>query len=174
MSPLTITHNDNLVEVLAAFSDAIVAIDTVKCFNGQALELGKFSTKVAKSTKWYLKVVNLNSQQSGFMQFMGSAMLVQGFYYGGVLVDKKQNTLSDVVTAFLAALGTFSSLAYIVPQLLVLEKGRAAGQALRAIADYEEGKGQTMTSGENDQLDERWEDIVFDKVCSLEPDQCHY
>ena len=133
MQPHVAKHDDNLSAATKFFSNAIRSIETVKCFNGQATELGKYNKQIAKAARWYAKIVDINARQAGFTQFMGSAMFVQAFYYGGVLVDAHQKSTGDVVTTFMAAMSAFSSISGIITQLLVLEKGRAAGATLRAV-----------------------------------------
>ena len=139
MQPYVMKQNDKLTGALKQFSNAVNSIETVKCFNGQVTEAQKYSKHIAEAAQWYGRIVNINAQQAGFTQFMGSAMFVQAFYYGRVLVNSHQKTAGEVVTTFMAALSAFSSIAAIVSQLLVLEKGRTAGATLRAIISQVEG-----------------------------------
>ncbi|GAB7355384.1 hypothetical protein MBLNU459_g5905t1 [Dothideomycetes sp. NU459] len=126
-------QEDKLTETLQYVTSALNAIDTVKCFNGQEHELQKYVKTLAEAASWYYRVVNINAQQFGLTTFMASAMFVQGFYYGGVLVDAGEKNTGDVVTTFIAAIGAFNAIAGILPQMIVLEKGRTAGATLRAV-----------------------------------------
>jgi ATP-binding cassette subfamily B (MDR/TAP) protein 1 len=126
-------QQEKLTEALKYVSNAINAIETVKCFNGQEHELGKYSTRLKEAAGWYYRVVNVNSQQFGFMGFFTLAMFVQGFYYGGVQVDNHEKNTGDVITTFFSAISAFQAISSILPQMIVLQKGRTAGSTLRAI-----------------------------------------
>lgn len=122
-----------LTQALQRVSSALKSIETVKCFNGQDHELQEYAKTIDQAASWYYRVVNINAQQFGFTTFMASAMFVQGFYYGGVLVSDGQKNAGDVITTSIAAIGAFSAIAGILPQMIVLEKGRTAGATLRAV-----------------------------------------
>lgn len=129
-------QQEQLTEALQRVTSALNAIETVKCFNGQDQELQKYTKTIDNAASWYYRVVNVNAQQFGFTTFMALAMFVQGFYYGGILVDDGQKHIGDVVTTFIAAIGAFNAVAGILPQMIVLEKGRTAGATLRAVMAY--------------------------------------
>jgi ATP-binding cassette subfamily B (MDR/TAP) protein 1 len=126
-------QQEKLTEALKYVSNAINAIETVKCFNGQEHELGRYSTRLKEAAGWYYRVVNVNSQQFGFMGFFTLAMFVQGFYYGGVQVDNHEKNTGDVITTFFSAISAFQAISSILPQMIVLQKGRTAGSTLRAV-----------------------------------------
>ncbi|KAG9669419.1 putative ABC transporter, partial [Aureobasidium melanogenum] len=126
-------QQEKLTEALKFVSNAINAIETVKCFNGQEHELSKYSSRLKEAASWYYRVVNVNAQQFGFVGFMTLAMFVQGFYYGGVQVDKHEKNTGDVVTTFFSAISAFQAISSVLPQMIVLQKGRTAGSTLRAI-----------------------------------------
>ncbi|PNS14271.1 Alpha-factor-transporting ATPase [Sphaceloma murrayae] len=120
-------------EALKAISNALNAIDIVKCANAQIFEREQYIEKIKEVACWFFKTVNINASQQGFVQFMASALFVQAFYYGGVLVRSGEKTPGDIVTTFLSALGVFTSLNSINSQMLVLELGRIAGRRMRKI-----------------------------------------
>ncbi|KAM0717727.1 hypothetical protein Q7P37_007579 [Cladosporium fusiforme] len=122
-----------LTEAQKYLTSAFSAIETVKCFNGQEIELGKYIKKVSEAALWYYRVANVNAIQTGFLGFLGSTIFVQGFYYGGVLIDNNKKTTADIMTCFLSAIAAFQSVQGILPQIIVLEKGRTAGLTLRTI-----------------------------------------
>lgn len=126
-------QQEKLTEALKFVSNSINAIETVKCFNGQEHELSKYSSRLKEAASWYYRVVNVNAQQFAFMAFMTLAMFVQGFYYGGVQVDKHEKNTGDVVTTFFSAISAFQAISSVLPQMIVLQKGRTAGSTLRAI-----------------------------------------
>ncbi|KAI5201345.1 putative ABC transporter [Aureobasidium subglaciale] len=126
-------QQEKLTEALKYVGNAINAIETVKCFNGQEHELGRYASRLKDAATWYYRVINVNAQQFGFMGFMTLAMFVQGFYYGGVQVDNHEKNTGDVVTTFFSAISAFQAISSILPQMIVLEKGRAAGSTLRTV-----------------------------------------
>jgi hypothetical protein len=67
-------------------NSALSAIETVKCFNGQAFELEQYKPVVMQAAKYYMKQALSNSLQIGFVRFITTAMFVQGFWYGSHLV----------------------------------------------------------------------------------------
>lgn len=140
-------QQSKLTEALRTVTSALNSIDTVKCFNGQEVEVSKYLQKITEAAQWYYRTVNMNAQQAGFTQFMGSAMFVQAFYYGGVLVDSGQKSTGDVVTTFMSALGAFGCISAIIGQMLFLEKGRTAGATLRAIiAEVEKSSADEVSN----------------------------
>ncbi|KAJ9626935.1 ATP-dependent permease [Taxawa tesnikishii (nom. ined.)] len=100
-------------EALKYVQSALNSIETVKCYNGQETEKRKYSSVVEGVARWYYRVAQTNSLQFMVSAFMGQAMFVQGFYYGSKLA--------------------FNSITGILPQMIVLEKGKTAGATLRAI-----------------------------------------
>lgn len=122
-----------LTEAQKFSTNAFSAIETVKCFNGQGFELKKYMQRISEAAVWYYRVANKNSMQTGLIVLLSSSMFVQGFYYGGVLVSKGKKSSGDVITTFLSAIGAFQALQSILPQMIVLEKGRTAGSTLRAV-----------------------------------------
>lgn len=128
-------QHEALSQAIKNLRNALDAIDVVKCFVAQTYEATRYMTKIHVAAKAYFRMVNINGQQAGVAQFVGSAMFVQGFYYGGVLVNRGEKSTGDVVTTFLAAMGAFGTVGGLVGLLLPLEKGRAAAVAIRAIID---------------------------------------
>jgi ATP-binding cassette subfamily B (MDR/TAP) protein 1 len=122
-----------LTEAQKYLISAFSSIETVKCFNGQEIELGKYIKKVRDASLWYCRVANAHSLQMGFLTFLASTIFVQGFFYGGVLIDKQKKSTADIMTCFLSAISAFQALQSIIPNLIVLEKGRSAGSTLRMI-----------------------------------------
>ena len=124
-------------------TNAISAIDTVKCFNGQNHELWQYVAAVRKAAKFYLLQARANALQIGFVRLVTLGMFVQGFWYGSHLVNTGKKNPGDILTAFWAALIATQSIEQILPQMIVLEKGRAAGATLRAMLVQMEG-GRTV------------------------------
>ena len=122
-----------LTEAQKYLTSAFTAIETVKCFNGQEIELGKYIKKVGEAALWYYRVANVHAMQMGFLTFLASTIFVQGFFYGGVLIDKQKKSTADVMTCFLSAIAAFQAVQGILPNIIVLEKGRSAGSTLRMI-----------------------------------------
>lgn len=139
MQPNVKKQQEKLTEANKCVNNAVSAIETVKCYNGQESVLENYSAVLVQATSWYLRVVNSNALQFAFTSFVASAMFVQGFYYGGVLVRSGEKNAGDIVTCFVAALGAFQAISGILPQMIVLEKGRTAGATLRAVMTQIEG-----------------------------------
>lgn len=115
---------------------AIAAIDTVKFYNGQSFEIAKYTQNIRKAATFYLRVARSNALQIGFVRFVTLAMFVQAFWYGSHLFAKGEVSAGDVLTAFWGCLIATQSAEMILPQMIVLEKGRAAGFNLKAIVDH--------------------------------------
>jgi ATP-binding cassette subfamily B (MDR/TAP) protein 1 len=127
-------------------NNAFTNIVAIKCFNSQELEASKYLTTVQDAAKYYIKLARANAMQIGFVRFATTAMFVQGFYYGGHLVHSGNSTPGKVVTTFWSALMATKAFEDILPHIIVLEKGRAAAIALRAILSRV-GRGTRTTEG---------------------------
>ena len=125
-------------------NNSISAIDTVKCFNGQDFEVWQYSTAVKRAATYYLTQAQANALQIGFVRIMTLGMFVQGFWYGSHLVDAGKKNPGQVLTAFWACLMATQAIEQILPQMIVLEKGRAAGATLKAIYIHME-RGRRIT-----------------------------
>ena len=124
-------------------TNAISAIDVVKCSNGQDLEASEYAASVSRAAVFYLKQAWSNALQIGFVRFVTSSMFVQGFWYGSHLVRNGETSAGNVATAFWSCLMATKAFEDILPNILVLEKGRAAGIKLKAILDHVE-RGRTV------------------------------
>lgn len=60
---------------------------------------------------------------------------MQGFWYGSSLVGSGKVSPGDVLTTFWACLMATQSIEQILPQMIVFEKGRAAGVSLKAVLE---------------------------------------
>ncbi|EMC94702.1 hypothetical protein BAUCODRAFT_124301 [Baudoinia panamericana UAMH 10762] len=141
-------QQEKLGEAQKCTTSAFTAIETVKCFNGQTLERQKYMTKVREAGNWYLKVARASGLQMATGVFFASAMFVQGFYYGGVLIRNGEATVARVIITFLGAIGAFQALQMILPQVINLEKGRRAGTTLRAVmAEVQRGSNVWQKPG---------------------------
>ena len=114
-------------------NNAFQAIDTIKCFNGQDYEIWQYSRAIKKAGTKYLRQAAANALQIGFTRFVTQSMFVQGFWYGSYLVMKGKKDPGQVLTAFWSCLMALQAVEQILPQMIVLEKGRAAGATLEAI-----------------------------------------
>ena len=126
-------QQNKLTEAQKFTTSAFSAIETVKCFNGQEIEHDKYVTKLVEAAASYYRVACANGMQMALVVLLSVSMFVQGFYYGGQLIAEGKRSCADVITTFLSAVAAFNAINSILPQLLVLEKGRTAGSTLRAI-----------------------------------------
>ena len=129
-------------------NNSISAIDTVKCFNGQDFHAWQYAQAVNKAAKYYLIQARQNALQIGLIRIATLGMFVQGFWYGSHLVDTGKKSPGQILTAFWACLMAAQALEQILPQMIVLEKGKAAGATLEAaLSQMERGRKVTKMVG---------------------------
>lgn len=167
IQPNITQQQSKLTEALKHISSALNSIDTVKCFNGQEIEVQKYTQRIKEAAIWYYRTVNINGQQAGISQFLASAMFVQAFYYGGTLVNSGEKSAGDVVTTFLSALGAFEAISAMISQLLVLEKGRTAGATLRAVMTQVESSSTGRDSQSSKRMIACRGDISFKNASTM-------
>ncbi|KAF2868020.1 multidrug resistance protein-like protein 2 [Massariosphaeria phaeospora] len=124
---------DKLQQALKYVTNAIQSIETVKCFNGERLELQRYIGFIGLAAALYVRQANIRSLQVGFMQFITLSIFVQGFWYGSHLVTSGQKNAGDVVTTFWGALMAVQGISGFLPQFITLQKGRVAGARLQAL-----------------------------------------
>lgn len=148
MQPSIDAQSNELTEASKLANDAISAIDTVKCFNGQDYEIWQYAQTIHKAAQCYLTQARANASQIGFVRLITLGMFVQGFWYGSHLVAIKSKTPSQVLTAFWSCLMATQAIEQILPQMIVLEKGRAAGATLKAVlTQMEKGRKVMQMNG---------------------------
>lgn len=148
MQPYIETQNENLSQASKLADNALSAIDTVKCFNGQDYEVWQYSRSIKRAAQSYLKQAQANALQIGFVRLVTLGMFVQGFWYGSHLVAIGNKTPGQILTTFWACLMATQAVEQILPQIIVLEKGRAAGATLEAIlVQMRAGHKVTRTNG---------------------------
>jgi ATP-binding cassette, subfamily B (MDR/TAP), member 1 len=133
MQPSIEAQQSELNRASKLANNAISLIDIVKCFNGQAFEKSQYYSAVKRAARCYLRQARSNALQIGFVRVMTLGMFVQGFWYGSSIVNSGQQSAGDVLTTFWACLIATQSIEQILPQMIVLEKGRAAGASLRVL-----------------------------------------
>lgn len=133
MKPSIRAQQEDLTQASKVASNAISSIDAVKCLNGQGIESWSFSSRIEKSAVHYLRQARLNSLQISFIRWMMFGMFVQGFWYGSFLARAGKITSGQVLRTFWACLTAAQSIEQVLPQMIVLEKGKVAGVRLRSI-----------------------------------------
>ncbi|CAG8338777.1 unnamed protein product [Penicillium salamii] len=128
-------QHDELTAASKVANNAITNIDTVKCLNGQELEHRNFRERIEASAIHYLRQARLNSLQIAFIRWMMFGMFVQGFWYGSSLARSGKLTSGEVLRTFWACLTAAQSIEQVLPQMIVMEKGKAAGVALKSIIE---------------------------------------
>ncbi|KYK57659.1 hypothetical protein DCS_04671 [Drechmeria coniospora] len=108
---------------------SINAIDIVKVFDGLGHDMRQYSIALQLAARRYLVQARCNSVQIGYVGFWVVFMFVVGFWYGIVLVNDGLPP-GHVVTTFYSALAAFQGIEALVPNWLVLSKGKAAGASL--------------------------------------------
>ena len=148
MQPSIETQMEELTKASSIANDAILGIDTVKCFNRQDFEVWQYRKAIERAASYYLRLAQANALQIGGLRLITLIMFVQGFWFGSHLVNTGQKNPGDILTAFWACLMATQAFERIQPEVVILEKGRAAGAALKSILDQmEDGFGISRVSG---------------------------
>lgn len=137
MKPSIRAQQEELIQASKVASNAINSIDAVKCLNGQGIESWSFSSRIEKSAVHYLRQARLNSLQISFIRWMMFGMFVQGFWYGSSLARAGKITSGEVLRTFWACLTAAQSIEQVLPQMIVLEKGKVASAMLKSIMHQE-------------------------------------
>lgn len=154
-------------ELQSAMGSAISAfslIDVVKSFNSQKSELWRISQQFRAAGTFLVRSGGLSALELGFIGFTTYGMFVQGFWYGGILVRSGKRDAGQVMTTFWAAIVATQSVAQLLPQLVILEKGRLAGAKLQLCASKKEAKYQDPSARGGDRPFSCAGCIKFDKV----------
>ncbi|KAJ5564941.1 hypothetical protein N7513_001183 [Penicillium frequentans] len=114
-------------------NNAISSIDTVKCLNSQAFEWQSFASRIEQSAIHYLRQARLNSFQIALIRWMMFGMFVQGFWYGSNLARAGILSPGDVITTFWACTTAAQSIEQVLPQMIVMEKGKVASTILKKL-----------------------------------------
>lgn len=130
MKPSIQAQQEELSIASKVVNSATFSIDTVKCLNGQAFELRGFTTKVEAAASQYLKHARLNSFQISIVRLMMFSMFVQGFWYGSDLATSGKLSSGEVLRTFWACLSAAQSIELVLPQVILLEKGKLAASSL--------------------------------------------
>ncbi|KAJ5145188.1 ABC transporter integral membrane type 1 [Penicillium atrosanguineum] len=133
-------------------SNAIGSIESVKCLNGQAFEHRSFSIRIEQSAIHYLRQCRLNSLQLAFIRWMMFGMFVQGFWYGSSLARNGTLSSGEVLRTFWACLTAAQSIEMILPQMIVMEKGKVASEALKSLIQCTDHSEQKVKSEEKDTI----------------------
>lgn len=133
MQPAIEQQIEQLTQASKLANNAITAIDTVKCFNRQDFELSQYLEATKKAAVCYLVQARANALQIGLVRVSLLGMFVQGFWYGSHLVDVGSRSPGQILTAFWACLMATQTMEQLLPQMIVLEKGRVAAATLKAV-----------------------------------------
>lgn len=148
LQPTIKAQMDELTQASKLANNSISSIDTVKCFNGQDFEMWQYAQAIRKAATFYLVQARASAFQIGFVRFVTSIMFVQGFWYGSHLISTGKKNPGQVLTAFWACLMATQTVEQILPQMLVLEKGRASAATLQAmLTQMESGRKIARMTG---------------------------
>lgn len=114
-------------------NNAISAIDAVKYLNGQDTEISQYTEVVGNAARFYLVQARGIAVQLGLVRFVILGMFVQGFWFGSYLVSIGSKNAGQVLTAFWACLIATQAVEQIMPQMMVLERGRRAAATLKSM-----------------------------------------
>ncbi|KAJ6187515.1 hypothetical protein N7519_002423 [Penicillium mononematosum] len=164
-----------LTEASKVANNAITNIDTVKCLNGQTFEHRNFAERIERSATHYLRQARLNSLQIAFIRWMMFGMFVQGFWYGSSLARTGKLTSGEVLRTFWACLTAAQSIEQVLPQMIVMEKGKVAGAALKSIIQSRR-EDKFVSEAKGTRYPEHCEGDIEVKNVSFsypsQPDQC--
>ncbi|QQK41309.1 ABC a-pheromone efflux pump AtrD [Penicillium digitatum] len=164
-----------LTEASKVANNAITNIDTVKFLNGQAYEHRNFAERIERSATHYLRQARLNSLQLAIIRWMMFGMFVQGFWYGSSLARAGKLTSGEVLRTFWACLTAAQSIEQVLPQMIVMEKGKVAGVALKSIIQSGR-KDKIVSEVKGTRYPEHCEGDIEVKNISFsylsQPDQC--
>lgn len=135
------TQQTELTQASKVATNAISSIDAVKCLNGQKLESSDFANRIKQSAIHYLRQARLNSLQIGFIRWMMFGMFVQGFWYGSYLARSGKLTPGEVLRTFWACLTAAQSIEQVLPQMIVMEKGKVSSVSLQALMRNRDDRG---------------------------------
>jgi len=113
---------------------AISNINTVKAYNGEDHEIWQYCNMVKKVAASYLLQARANALQFGIMKFATVGLFVQGFWFGLLLVNRGMDP-GRIYTTYYVCLIAMQSIEIVLPQWLVLAKGKSAGHTLKAIVE---------------------------------------
>lgn len=135
MQPAIKAHSNELNKASQSAGNSITNIDTVKCYNGQDMAVWQYAKIIQSAAGCYLSQVRANALQIAFVRFIVLSMFVQGFWFGAHLVNTGKKSPGDILTAFWSCLMATQTVEQILPQFLVLERGRAAAVTLLVTMD---------------------------------------
>ncbi|KAJ5173009.1 hypothetical protein N7492_005602 [Penicillium capsulatum] len=126
-------QQEELTHASKVANNAIASIDTVQCLNGQDFESRKYAARIDKAALYYLRQARLSSVQISLICWMMFGMFVQGFWFGSILARQGKLTSGEVLRTFWACLTAAQSIEQLLPQIIVMEKGKVASVALQSI-----------------------------------------
>ncbi|EED16479.1 ABC a-pheromone efflux pump AtrD [Talaromyces stipitatus ATCC 10500] len=164
MSPILKAQQSELSEASKITYDAFKSIDVVKCLNGQASTYTQMMARIRAAARLYMRLAILSSVQAAFPRFMSSAMFVQGFWYGSVLVRSGRLEPGDVLTTFWACMTVTQSMGQLVQHSATLERGKIAGETLHQYIRAEVTNDSTLKIQRDRYPNLHTEDIVLKDV----------
>ena len=87
---------------------------------------------IKQAGRFYIRQANWNALQQGVVHLSTMGMFIQGFWYGSSLIDDGKSP-GQIMTTFWATLMATNGFMQLLPQMIVLQKGKAAAATLRAV-----------------------------------------
>lgn len=109
--------------------NAIANLTILKCHNTQTSPstYGEILSTVSRRFRAQSRIVAI---QTGFMRFVATSLLVLALFFGDHLIHNADASPGTVLAAFWCCVTPSKGFNEILTQILVLEKGRAAAEAL--------------------------------------------
>lgn len=108
------------------------AIDLVKVYNSFNRELWQYQHTINFAGRQYLVQASYNAMQMGYVGFWVISIFVAAFWYGIVLVEQGLEP-GNILTTFYATLTAIQSIETLLPNWIILSKGKSAGMSLSSI-----------------------------------------
>ncbi len=153
-------------------SNAITSIETIKCLGGQNIEFERYTAALRRASAFCYRQVFWFAAQVGVTRMATMGMYVQAFWFGGALLNKGEISAENIFIAFLGTTMAVGALMQVMPQLLVIEKGKAAGRKLRAVMvqnhkERHHRRGDSDTCiGDIEFREVRSRPYIFSELCS--------
>jgi len=110
--------------------NAITHLTIVKCHNTQASEASTYTEILSTVSRYFRTQAHIVATQTGFMRFAATGLLALALFFGDHLIHNADASPGTILTTFWCCVTASKGFNEILTQILVLEKGRVAAEAL--------------------------------------------
>lgn len=133
-SPLISQERALSLKASNSIDTALSAIDTVKAFNAQSIELARAMSSFRALQLSSSRLARIWGLTSASAHFVMMAMFVQAFWYGAKLVRDHKNSPGEIMAVFWACLIATTNLQMCIPRWVVYTKGKFAFNHLLSLS----------------------------------------